>query len=139
MKVKDVMHKGATWVKPSLSVSKLARKMRQEDIGAIPVGEDDRLIGMVTDRDICCRGAGNSRDLALLTARDVMSKPILYCEADQDVRTAVRAMCKAKVRRLPVIDKNRRMVGMLGLGDVAAKASRETSATALKALAAHHR
>jgi len=139
MKIKEVMHKGATWVKPSISVSKLARKMRQEDIGAVPVGEDDRLIGMVTDRDICCRGVGNGRDIALLTARDVMSKPILYCEADQDVQAAVRAMRKAKVRRLPVIDKNRRMVGMLGLGDIAAKASRETSATALKALAAHHR
>ena len=139
MKVRDVMHKGASWVKPSISVSKLARKMRKEDIGAVPVGENDRLIGMVTDRDICCRGLGNGRDTALLTARDVMSKPILYCEADQDVKMAVRTMRKAKVRRLPVIDKNKRMVGMLGLGDIAAKASRETSATALKALAAHHR
>lgn len=139
MKVRDIMHKGAAWVKPSIPVSKLARKMRQEDIGALPVGEDDRLIGMVTDRDICCRGVGNNRDIVLLTARDVMSKPILYCETDQDVRVAVRTMCKAKVRRLPVIDENRRMVGMLGLGDIAAKASREISATALKALAAHHR
>ena len=138
MKVREVMHKGATWVKPSISVSKLARKMRQEDIGAVPVGENDRLIGMVTDRDICCRGAGNSRDISLLTARDVMSKPILYCEADQDVQTAVRAMRKAKVRRLPVIDENHRLVGMLGLGDVAAKAAQKTANMALKTLAAHH-
>jgi CBS domain-containing protein len=139
MQVKDAMHAGVTWVGPDASLNELARRMRDEDIGAIPIGENDRLIGMVTDRDICCRGVGNSRDISLLTARDVMSKPILYCEADQDVQTAVRAMRKAKVRRLPVIDKNRRMVGMLGLGDIAAKASRETSATALKALAAHHR
>lgn len=138
MKVKDVMHRGAVWVKPDTGLAKLARKMRSVDIGAIPVGENDRLIGMVTDRDICCRGLANRRDPQLLTARDVMSKPIVYCRTDQTVEAAVSVMRKAKVRRLPVIDKNHRLVGMLGLGDIAAKAAAKTANTALKTLAAHH-
>jgi CBS domain-containing protein len=138
MKVKDVMHKGVTWVAPATPLSKIARKMRTEDIGAVPVGENDRLVGMVTDRDICCRGLGNGRDIKKLTARDVMTKPILYCTTDQDVKAAIAVMKKSKVRRLPVINAKKRMVGMLSLGDISAKSTRETSGIALKALAAHH-
>ena len=139
MKVKDVMHKGVVWVKPTISLSALAKRMRREDIGSVPVGENDRLIGMVTDRDVCCRGLGNGRDVSKLTARDVMTKPILYCKADQDVKVAINVMRNAKVRRLPVIDRNKRMVGILGLGDIFSKAGGQASGTALKALATHHR
>ena len=138
MKVRDVMHKGAVWVEPDTLLGSVARKMKREDIGAIPVGENDRLIGMVTDRDICCRAVGNGRDVKKLTARDVMTGPIVYCRTNQDINDAVRIMKKAKVRRLPVIDERHRMVGMLGLGDISAKATRTTSALALKSLAAHH-
>jgi CBS domain-containing protein len=138
MKVKDIMHKGAVWVSPDTAVAKVARKMRSDDIGAVPVGENDRLVGMITDRDICCRALGNGRDPQLITARDVMTKPIVYCRADQTVEDAVAVMAKSKVRRLPVIDENRRLVGMLGLGDIAAKAAAKTASTALKTLAAHH-
>lgn len=138
MNVRDIMHKGAVWVKPDITLQKLARRMRKDDIGAIPVGENDRLIGMVTDRDICCRGLAKGRDAEQLTARDVMTKPIVYCRADQTVEEAVSVMRKAKVRRLPVIDENHRLVGMLGLGDVAAKAAQKTANMALKTLAAHH-
>ena len=138
MKVKEIMHKGAVWVNPDMSVSEVARKMRNSDIGAIPVGENDRLVGMVTDRDICCRALGKSRDIKLVTARDVMTKPIKYCRTDDKVEKAVTLMRRARVRRLPVIDENYRLVGMLGLGDIAAKAAQRTANTALKALAAHH-
>lgn len=138
MKVKEAMHKGVTWVDPGMPLSKVARKMRTKDIGAIPVGENDRIIGMVTDRDICCRGMSNGRDTSKLTARDVMTKPIIYCKADQTVEAAFRIMKKAKVRRLPVIDSKKRMIGMLGLGDISAKAKASLSAAALKSLASHH-
>lgn len=121
-----------------MPLSKVARKMREKDIGAVPVGENDRLIGMETDRDICCRGMGNGRDVSKLTARDVMTKPIVYCKADQDVDDAIAIMRKAKVRRLPVIGANKRMVGLLSLGDISAKATRTTSGFALKGLSAHH-
>jgi|KBSSwiStaDraftv2_1062776.scaffolds.fasta_scaffold08473_4 CBS domain-containing protein len=69
MKVKDVMHKGAEWVAPQTALADVAKKMRDLDIGAISVGENDRLIGMVTDRDIACRGVANGGDCARLTAR----------------------------------------------------------------------
>jgi len=138
MKVKEIMHKGVVWVDPATPVAKIARKMRRDDIGAVPVGENDRLVGMVTDRDICCRGLGNSRDVRKLTARDVMTKKILYCNADQDVKSAVAIMKKGKVRRLPVINARKRMVGMLSLGDISARSTRAMSGIALKALSAHH-
>lgn len=138
MKVKDVMHKGAVWVEPDTALSTVARKMKREDVGAIPVGENDRLIGMVTDRDICCRAVANGRDLKQLTARDVMTGPIVYCRSDQGLNQAVAIMRKAKVRRLPVINERHRLVGMLSLGDISAKAA-SASAQALKSLASHHR
>src|SRR5205814_4335807 len=74
MKVKDVMHSGATWVDPGTPVSELAKMMRDQDIGSIPIGENDKLVGMVTDRDLVCRGLANGGDCETLTARDVMSK-----------------------------------------------------------------
>jgi CBS domain-containing protein len=138
MKVEKIMHKGATWIKPSTPLAVIARKMRRMDIGAIPVGENDRLIGMVTDRDICCRGLTKNGNPAKLTARDVMTKRVIYCQASQPVGRAVDIMRKAKVRRLPVIDAKKRMVGLLSLGDLAAKADRKTVAAAVKAVSAHH-
>ena len=76
MKVKNSMHKGAHWVSPDTPVTTLARMMREQDIGAIPVGENDKLIGMVTDRDIALRAAGDGKDISRITARSVMTKGI---------------------------------------------------------------
>jgi CBS domain-containing protein len=77
MKVKDVMHKGVDWVSPDTPVTELAKLMREHDIGAIPIGENDRLIGMVTDRDIVCKGlAQDSFDAGRATAADVMTPGI---------------------------------------------------------------
>ena len=112
--------------------------MEQEDIGALPVGEDDRLIGMVTDRDIVIRGLGKHDDPLQLSARDVMSKPIVFCTANEELEDAVRIMERKQIRRLPVIDENRRMVGMLSLGDVAAKAAPSLAAETVRAVAEHH-
>jgi CBS domain-containing protein len=139
MKIKDVMHKNVVWVSPNTSLSAIAKKMHDEDIGAVPIGENDRLVGMVTDRDICCRGVGNHCDARELTARDVMSKPILYCKTDQTIEAAVGLMTKMKVRRLPVIDAKKRLVGMLTLGDVAQTAKSTISGELCKAVSAHHR
>ncbi len=138
MKVKDAMHQGAEWVAPQTPVADVARKMRDLDIGAIPVGENDRLIGMVTDRDIACRGVANGGDCARLTARDVMSKGILYCNDTEDLEDALRIMEQKQVRRLPVINDKKRMVGMLSLGDVAHAASHELSGEVTAAVSAHH-
>jgi CBS domain-containing protein len=138
MKVKDVMHCGASWIDPDAPLTDVADRMRNEDVGAIPVGENDKLIGMVTDRDIVVRGLSGDADPLQLTARDVMSKPIIFCLANEDVEDAVRIMERKQVRRLPVIDEHRRMVGMLSLGDVVAKASPSLCSETLRAVSAHH-
>lgn len=138
MKVKDAMHKGVEWVAPSTPVPDLAQMMKKHDIGAIPVGENDKLIGMVTDRDIVCRGVGNGKDVSKLTARDVMTPNIVWCHADEDLDDATRIMEDKKIRRLPVIDKNKRMVGMLSLGDISHSARSKLSGEVLHAVSAHH-
>ncbi|HKZ96669.1 MAG TPA: CBS domain-containing protein [Hyphomicrobiaceae bacterium] len=138
MKVKEAMHTGVEWVSPSTPIYELARLMREHDIGAIPIGENDRLVGMVTDRDIVCRGLVNGRDLSRLTARDVMTKGIVFCNADEDIDEATRTMELKQVRRLPVIDKNKRMVGILSLGDISNSCEQELSGEVLQAVSAHH-
>lgn len=138
VKVADVMHEGAVWIAPDAPLAKIAEQMDAEDIGAVPVGENDRLIGMVTDRDIAVRAFADHSDPSKLTARDVMSEPIIFCTANEELEDAVRIMERQQVRRLPVIDHNRRMVGMLSLGDVAAKAPASLAAETLKAVSAHH-
>ncbi len=138
MKVKDAMHKGAEWVDPETPVSEVAKKMKKFDVGAIPVGENDRLIGMVTDRDITCRAVASAKDCTKLKVRDVMTKGIVYCSDTEDLDDALRIMEQKKVRRLPVINEKMRMVGMLSLGDISHAASHELAGEVVAAVSAHH-
>src|SRR6516225_12043600 len=112
MKVKSSMHKGAQWMSPDTPVEMLANAMLEQDIGAIPIGENDRLIGMVTDRDVTVRAVANGTATSALTARDVMTKGIVWCGDRDDVTHAANVMQSNHIRRLPVIDKNKRMVGI---------------------------
>lgn len=138
MKVKNCMHKGAQWVSPDTPVKAVAKAMQEQDIGAIPVGENDRLIGMVTDRDIAVRGVADGKDMSALTARDVMTKGIVWCRDSDDLTHAANMMQSRQVRRLPVIDKNKRMVGILSLGDLSSAGTDRTIAASTKAVSAHH-
>jgi|SRR5208337_4003651 len=138
MKVKKAMHKGVVWVSPDTPLMEIAQKMQKEDIGAMPVGEKDRLIGMITDRDIVCRGVATGQDLSKLTARDVMTKGITWCTDESDIEEALELMEKHQIRRLPVIDGNKRMVGILGLGDISHAATRNLTCEMVKAVSAHH-
>ena len=139
MKVKDVMHKGVDWVSPNTPVTELAKLMRAHDIGCIPIGEDDRLIGIVTDRDLVCKGlASENFDAGRATARDVMTEGIHCCREDDDLAKAVHHMEKLKLRRLPVINKSKRMVGMVSLGDVGQSAGAELVTECVRSVSAHH-
>lgn len=138
MKVREAMHEGVEWVGPDTPLGELAHKMRDEDIGAIPIGENDRLIGMVTDRDIVIRGFIDGRDISSLTARDVMTEGIIYCRANEELGDALRIMEEKKIRRLPVINEDKRMVGILSMGDVSSAASRELAGELASAVSAHH-
>ena len=139
MKVKEAMHKGVDWVCPDTPVTDLAQLMCQHDIGAIPIGEDDLLIGMVTDRDLVCKGlTEDSFDARRATARDVMTPGIHCCREDDDLAKAVRHMEELKVRRLPVINKSKRMVGILSLGDISHSAPSDLLSECIKSVSAHH-
>lgn len=138
MKVKDIMHKGVEWVSPDTPVTAVAKKMQKHDVGAIPVGENDRLVGMITDRDITLRAVAEGKDISKLTARDVMSKSVIWCRDSENVGTAALTMESKQVRRMPVIDDNKRMVGMLSLGDLSQAASQRVTAEVAKAVSAHH-
>ena len=132
------MHKGAQWMTPDTPLKALANTMLQQDIGAIPIGENDRLIGMVTDRDITVRAVANGKDVSTLTARDVMTKDIVWCRDSDEVTNAANIMQSKQIRRLPVIDKNKRMVGILSLGDLSHTATERTAAAVTRAVSAHH-
>ena len=139
MKVKEVMHKGVDWVSPTTPATELAKLMRAHDIGCIPIGENDRLIGMVTDRDIVCKGfAEDNFDARRATARDVMTPGIHCCREDDDLAKAARHMEGLKVRRLPVMNKSKRMVGILSLGDVSHSAPVDLLSECVKSVSAHH-
>jgi len=139
MIVKEAMHRDVDWVSPDTPIAELAKLMREHDIGAIPIGENDHLIGMVTDRDIVCKGlAQDNFDARRATARDVMTAEIHCCREDDDLAKAVRHMEELKVRRLPVINKSKRMTGILSLGDVSRSATGDLLSECVKSVSAHH-
>jgi len=138
MKVADVMHKGTTFVEPNTLITEIAKRMRDSDVGAIPVKADGRLVGIVTDRDITCRALADGGNLARLTAKDIMTKDVVCCSPDDDVKVAIGVMETKKIRRLPVTDSHKAMVGMLSLGDISHKVGKELSGEVLRAVSAHH-
>jgi CBS domain-containing protein len=139
MKVKDAMHRGVEWLGPDTPVTEIAKLMCDNDIGAVPIGENDRLIGMVTDRDIVCKGLTREDfDGRRTMARDVMTPGIHCCREDDDLVKAVRHMEELKVRRLPVVNKSKRMVGILSLGDIGGSASSDLLSECVKSVSAHH-
>ena len=119
VKVEEVMHRDVRRTDPGMSLEDAARKMRDMNVGCLPVWEDDKLIGIVTDRDIVCRAVADAKDPETLAVRDVMSKDVAFCFEDQDVGEAARIMQENEIRRLPVFDHDKHMVGILTLSDLA--------------------
>ncbi len=133
------MHQGVEWVGPDTSITDIAKLMRERDVGSIPIGENDKLVGMVTDRDIVCKGlASPGFDPRQARARDVMTAGIHCCKDTDDLAHAVQHMRDLKVRRLPVINSSMRMVGILSLGDVSHVAPSDLIAGCAKGVTAHH-
>lgn len=121
MLVKDVMHKKAKVINFQDSVEAAAKIMVSEDCGSIPVEKDDRMVGMLTDRDIAIRVVAKGKDPKNTKVKDVMSEGINYCFEDDNLEEASAKMSGKKHRRLPVVNQERRLVGMLSLGDIARK------------------
>ncbi len=138
MKVKDVMHKGVQSVEQNAPIWEIAKKMRDFDIGALPVTTKGHIVGMITDRDLTCRALANGADLGRLTASDVMTKKAFCCSPDDDIESAVETMEAKKIRRLAVTDANHAVLGMLSLGDISHSLGKQTSGEMLRAVSAHH-
>jgi Predicted transcriptional regulator, contains C-terminal CBS domains len=117
MKVREAMTGDVRLANPDWSIRQAAQTMADEDIGALPVGENDRLVGMVTDRDIAVRAVaqGLGPDAKI---RDVMSQEVMYCFDDEELDDAAQNMGDIKVRRLPVLNRDKRLVGIIAISDL---------------------
>jgi CBS domain-containing protein len=118
MKVSKIMSRDVTLLNPDQTICVAASLMAEIDAGALPVGENDRLVGMVTDRDIVIRAVAQGKSADTKVA-NVMSKEVLYCFDTDEIDEVARNMGKARVRRLPVVNRDKRLVGIVSLGDLA--------------------
>ena len=118
MKVSDAMSRDVQVVSPEQSIRDAARTMASIDAGVLPVGENDRLIGVITDRDITIRAVAEGK-APTTKVREVMSQEVLYCYDDQDLDEVARNMGNMKVRRMPVVNREKRLVGIISFGDLA--------------------
>ena len=137
MQVREAMTRDVQIASPSQSIQQVARLMFDLDAGFLPVGENDRLIGAITDRDIAVRGIAKGKG-PKTAVRDVMTNDIHCCREDDDLAKALRHMEELKIRRLPVINKSKRMVGMLSLGDISHMAPSDLLTKTVKSVSAHH-
>jgi CBS domain-containing protein len=138
MKVKEMMHKGAEYVAPNAKLQTIAEKMRDHDIGSIPVCEGGKILGMVTDRDIAIRALANGKDVSKLEAKDVMSKDVIYCRDIEEAEDAIRIMEDNQIRRLPVLNDAKQLIGMVSLGDISHALSQDLTGEVTRAVSAHH-
>jgi CBS domain-containing protein len=118
MQVSDVMTQDVKAVTPQTPLEEAARMMRDEDVGVLPVGDSDRLVGMVTDRDIVVRAVAEGRAPAELKVSDVLTPEIYFCREDDSLEDAADIMAEHQVRRLPVLDQDGRLRGIVALADV---------------------
>jgi CBS domain-containing protein len=125
MQVKEVMTPGVECIPPDSTLQDAARKMQALDVGPLPVCDHDRLAGMLTDRDIVVRAVAEGRDPGTTRVRDVMTPEVVYVFEDQDVQEAARLMEEKQVRRLLVLNRDKRLVGIVSLGDLAVETGDE--------------
>jgi len=132
MKIREMMTKGTRFVAPETPVIEAAGLMRLHDIGVVPVLEENKIVGMLTDRDIVLQLVADGRDPKSTLARDVMSTGSISVFDDQEVDEAVQLMQRYQVRRLPVLDRTDKLVGIVSLGDIAVDVHAGLSGRVLK-------
>jgi CBS domain-containing protein len=119
MQIREVMTSDVRLVDPTTTLKDAAQMMREGDFGLLPIGENDRLVGTITDRDITIRAVASGKDPNSTTVRDAMSQGIFYCFEDQSVDEVAAMMGDKQVRRMPVLNRDKRLVGIVALGDLA--------------------
>jgi CBS domain-containing protein len=125
--IKDIMSRDVQVISPDATIAEAARCMRDGDFGMMPVGENDRMIGAISDRDIAVRGLAEGRD-GTAKVRDVMSEGIHWAFEDDPVERAAQIMSEHQIRRLPIVNRDKRLVGIVALGDLAVQESKADAA-----------
>jgi CBS domain-containing protein len=133
MKVSEAMSRDVRITSPKETVQKAAQTMASLDAGVLPVGEKDHLVGMITDRDIAIRGIAKGKGPEA-KVREVMTEDVKYCFDDQEVEEVARNMADIQVRRLPVLNRDKRLVGILSLGDIAISRDSADAGEALRGI-----
>ncbi|MGH8019601.1 MAG: CBS domain-containing protein [Opitutaceae bacterium] len=123
-------------VAPEATLVEAAKMMRDLDVGSLPICKQDRLAGMITDRDIAVRAVAESKDPTQTTVADAMSDRLIYGYADQEVKEIADVMEEHQIRRLPLLNRDKRLVGIVALGDIATKADGEVTSEVTKAVSA---
>ena len=135
MKVKEVMTREVEFIQPNDSLQTAAQKMRDRDVGFLPVYEGDELVGVVTDRDIVIRGIVGGMNPDAILGREMVTSPVIHCFDDQDVEDAARLMRQNQIRRLIVLGRNNnQLVGVVSLGDLAGTVNDKTSGKVLQGI-----
>lgn len=134
MRVSEAMQRDVQIASPDQSIEAAARIMADIDAGALPVGEGDQLVGILTDRDITVRAVAMGKD-PQTPVGEVMSPEVKYCFDDDDTEQIVRNMGEQQIRRLPVVNRDKRLVGILSLGDIATADDGRKAGEALSGIA----
>lgn len=131
MKISDVMTRECRTCDADAPAADAARLMAERNFGAAPIAHNDKLVGMLTDRDIVVRGAAEGRDLNKTRSGELISGKVYYCYDDQDCGEVARNMGELQVRRMPVVDREKKLVGMVSLGDLATRGPQAEAGEAL--------
>jgi len=134
MKLKEIMTHDVEVIHPDDSLQTAAQKMRDRDIGFLPVCDGDRLIGTVTDRDMIVRVIAEGRDPKAMMGRNLATSPVIYCFEDQSVDEAARIMQEKQIRRLVILNRDKRLVGVVSLGDLAMNRPADQSGEVLQSV-----
>lgn len=135
MNICDIMKRDVQFISPNTSAKEAARIMHDQHIGILPVVENDQLVGMITDRDICCKVTAMGRDAVMTQIHEVMAKNVATCSTDQELSDVAYLMANKQIHRIAVLDNKNRLAGILSIDDLA-HSSHDLASTILEASAA---
>lgn len=137
MKLSEIMSSDLAVIQPDDTLQFAAKKMRDRNVGFLPVCDGETLLGVLSDRDITVRALAEGMDPAVMLSRDLMTTPVIYCFEDQDVSEAAKLMAEKQIRRLVILSRDdERVVGVISLGDLARNGSTKLSAEVLRKVSA---
>jgi len=139
MKAKDVMTKDIVWITPQTSLREAADKMKANDTGALPICDGEKLTGMITDRDIVIRSIAQGKDPNNTPVSEAMSPEVDYCLEDEKISKIAHMMENKKIRRLPVVNQDKKLVGMISLGDLATRGESNFACEILEKVSIHNK